>query len=83
MKIVVEILLTFNDFHTLDTIAKAIEPDNTGFPINIGFNMELIGEKLYLKIDSDNNILKLFSTMDDILGSAQTSINALSKLEVE
>lgn len=81
MKINVDISLNFNDKKILDSVFKSLEPDNIGFPKDITFKMNKLNTTLCFNIASNNNILSLISTLNDLIESVQITCSTLNVLE--
>ena len=81
MKAKVSVSVVFRDVQTLDAVYRSLEPDNTGFPDDMTFDMNRTRSHLSFKMVSDGDITTLLSTLDDILESAQLSLNTLERLE--
>ncbi len=81
MKAKVEVSMVFRGREILDAVYRSLEPDNIGFPKGIAFNMNGSGSRLSFKLVSDTDIVTLLATLDDILESAQISLNTLTGLE--
>ncbi len=78
----VNLSMNFQDEHLLDSVYRSLEPDNISFPDGISFKMKRLGKNLYFKIASNNEILSLLSTIDDLIESIQITCNMLDSLKV-
>lgn len=81
MKVKVEVSMIFRDTQTVDVVCKALEPDNISFPKGFSFDMESHGRHLNFKMAAEGDLSTFLSTLDDILESAQLSLNTLEQLE--
>lgn len=81
MKINVDISLNFKDKKMLDSVFKSLEPDNIGFPNDITFKMNKLNTTLCFNIASNNNILSLISTLNDLIESIQITCSTLNVLK--
>ena len=81
MKIMVNLSMNFQDELLLDSVYRSLEPDNISFPDGINFKMKRLGNNLYFKIVSNNEIQSLLSTIDDLMESIQITCNMLNSLK--
>ncbi len=80
MEIMIDISLTFQDEHLLDSVYRSLEPDNIGFPFGIDFKMNRVAKILSFNLVSKNEILSLLSTLNDLIESVQITCNTLNSL---
>lgn len=78
VKVKVEVSLIFSDKETGKAIYRSLEPDNIGFPADVSFGMSRRGGRLNFKLAS-SSYTTLLSTLDDLLESAQVSIDTLKE----
>ena len=81
MKIMVDLSMSFQDEHLLDSVYRSLEPDNIGFPDGIDFKMNRLNKILSFRLVSKNEILSLLSTLDDLIDSIQITCNTLNSLK--
>ena len=81
MKIMVDLSMSFQDEHLLDSVYRSLEPDNIGFPDDIDFKMNRLNKILSFRLVSKNEILSLLSTLDDLIESIQITCNTLNSLK--
>ena len=55
----------------IDSIRKALEPDNVDFPRNLSFEIENIDNSLVFTFQGKGNIRTLISTIDEVLEQTQ------------
>ncbi len=81
MKARVKVNMLFGDVRSLETVYRSLEPDNIRFPKKIIFHMKKSDMNLNFLVYSEEDLMALLSTIDDILESAQVSLNTITKLE--
>ena len=60
-----------------DTVRKALEPDNIDFPKNLTLLVENIDNKLVFNFQSQGDMKKLISTVDEVLAHIQVALKVI------
>ena len=60
-----------------DAVKKALEPDNINFPKDLSLKVEKIDNKLVFNFQSNGNMKKLISTVDEILEHVHVSLEVI------
>ena len=61
----------------IDTVQKAIEPDNVDFPEGLSLNIEKNDNKLILNFESKDSMNKLIGTVDEVLEHVKVSLEVI------
>jgi hypothetical protein len=67
----VQIILNNLTPQKVNSIRKALEPDNVDFPKNLSFQIESIDSSLVFTFQGKGNIRSLISTIDEVLEQTQ------------
>ena len=67
----VQIILNNLTPQTINSIRKALEPDNVDFPENLSFEIENVDNSLVFTFQGKGNIRSLISTIDEVLEQTQ------------
>lgn len=62
----------------VDTIRKALEPDNIDFPENLSLQIENVDNSLVFTFQGKGNIRNLISTIDEVLEQTQVVLRVTS-----
>ena len=62
----------------IDTIRKALEPDNIDFPENLSLRIENVDNSLVFTFQGKGNIRNLISTIDEVLEQTQVVLRVTS-----
>ena len=74
-----KVQLTLNNLteKKIETVRKALEPDNVNFPENLTLKVENIDNKLVFNFQSQGNMKKLIATVDEVLEHIQVSLKVI------
>ena len=61
----------------IDTVQKALEPDNVDFPEGLTLNTEKTDNKLIFNFESKDNMNKLIGTVDEVLEHVKVSLEVI------
>ena len=61
----------------IDTVQKALEPDNVNFPEGLTLNIEKKDKKLIFNFESKDNMNKLIGTVDEVLEHVKVSLEVI------
>jgi len=61
----------------VQTVRKALEPDNVNFPENLTLKVENIDNKLVFIFQSQGSMKKLIATVDEVLEHIQVSLKVI------
>ena len=61
----------------IDTVQKALEPDNVNFPEGLTLNIEKKDKKLIFNFESKDNMSKLIGTVDEVLEHVKVSLEVI------
>jgi len=61
----------------VETVKKALEPDNVDFPEGLSLYVENIDNKLVFNFESKKNMKHLIGTVDEILEHVQVSLKVI------
>jgi hypothetical protein len=67
----VQIILNNLTPQTINSIRKALEPDNVDFPENLSLEIENVDNSLVFTFQGKGNIRSLISTIDEVLEQTQ------------
>ena len=79
MSLTCKVQLTLNNLteKKLETVRKALEPDNVNFPENLTLKVENFDNKLVFNFESQGNMKKLIATVDEVLEHIQVSLKVI------
>ena len=79
MSLTCKVQLSINNLteKKLETVRKALEPDNVNFPENLTLNVENIDNKLVFNFQSQGDMKKLIATIDEVLEHVQVSLKVI------
>ena len=60
-----------------ETVKKALEPDNVNFPEGLSLFVESIDNKLIFNFESNENMKKLISIIDEVLEHVQVALKVI------
>ncbi|MDX1441283.1 MAG: KEOPS complex subunit Pcc1 [Nitrosopumilaceae archaeon] len=61
----------------VDTVKKALEPDNVNFPKGLSLNVENIDNKLVFNFENEEDMKKLIATIDEVLAHIQMALKVI------
>ena len=61
----------------IDTVQKALEPDNVNFPEGLTLNIEKTDNKLIFNFESKDSMNKLIGTVDEVLEHVKVSLEVM------
>jgi len=61
----------------VETVKKALEPDNVDFPEGLSLYVENIDNKLVFNFQSEKNMKHLIGTVDEILEHVQIALKVI------
>jgi len=73
----VQIILNNLSKEKVETVKKALEPDNVNFPEGLSLNVENIDNKLVFNFESKENMKKLIGTVDEVLEHVQLALKVI------
>ena len=74
----VQIVLNNLTPQKVNSIRKALEPDNVDFPENLSFQIENVDNSLVFTFQAKGNIRSLISTIDEVLEQTQVVLRVTS-----
>ncbi len=74
----VKIILSNLSSQKVNSIRKALEPDNVDFPESLSFQIETIDNSLVFTFQGKGNIRSLISTIDEVLEQTQVVLRVTS-----
>lgn len=74
----VQVILNNLTPQKVNSIRKALEPDNVDFPKNLSFQIENIDNSLVFTFQGKGNIRSLISTIDEVLEQTQVVLRVTS-----
>ena len=79
MSLTCKVQLSINNLteKKLETVRKALEPDNVNFPENLTLKVENIDNKLVFNFQSQGNMKKLIATVDEVLEHVQVALKVI------
>ena len=77
LKCQVQIVLNNLPEKKLETVRKALEPDNVKFPENLTLQVENVDNKLVFNFQSQDNMNTLISTIDEVLEHIQVALKVI------
>ena len=79
MSLTCKVQITLNNLSSkkVQTVQKALEPDNVNFPENLTLEIENIDNKLVLNFQSQENMKQLTSTIDEVLAHIQVALKVI------
>ncbi|MBS3923490.1 MAG: hypothetical protein KGZ37_10145 [Nitrosarchaeum sp.] len=73
----VQVILNNLSKEKVETVKKALEPDNVNFPEGLSLNVENVDNKLVFNFESRENMKKLIGTIDEVLEHVQLALKVL------
>lgn len=73
----VQVILNNLSKEKIETVKKALEPDNINFPEGLSLNVENIDNKLVFNFESRENMKKLIGTVDEVLEHVQLALKVI------
>jgi len=73
----VQVILNNLSKEKIETVKKALEPDNVNFPDGLSLNVENIDNKLVFNFESRENMKKLIGTVDEVLEHVQLALKVI------
>ena len=73
----VQIVLNNLSDEKVNTVKKAIEPDNVNFPKGLSLDVKKIDNKLVFNFKSKDNMKKLVNTIDEVLDHIQVALKVI------
>ncbi|WP_048110037.1 KEOPS complex subunit Pcc1 [Nitrosarchaeum koreense] len=73
----VQVILNNLSKEKIETVKKALEPDNVNFPEGLSLNVENIDNKLVFNFESRENMKKLIGTVDEVLEHVQLALKVI------
>lgn len=73
----VQVILNNLSKEKVETVKKALEPDNVNFPEGLSLNVENIDNKLVFNFESRENMKKLIGTVDEVLEHVQLALRVI------
>lgn len=73
----VQVILNNLSKEKIETVKKALEPDNINFPEGLSLNVENIDNKLVFNFESRENMKKLIGTIDEVLEHVQLALRVI------
>lgn len=73
----VQVILNNLSKEKIETVKKALEPDNVNFPEGLSLNVENIDNKLVFNFESRENMKKLIGTVDEVLEHVQLALRVI------
>ena len=73
----VQIVLNNLSDEKVNTVKKAIEPDNVNFPKGLSLDVKKIDNKLIFNFKSKDNMKKLINTIDEVLDHIQVALKVI------
>ena len=79
MSLTCQIQITLNNMsrEKIETIKRALEPDNVDFPENQSLHIQNVGSALVFNFQGRGNMGSLIGTVDEILGHIQVSLEVM------
>jgi len=74
----VQIILNNLTPQKINSIRKALEPDNVDFPENLSLEIENVDNSLVFTFQGKGNIRSLISTIDEVLEQTQVVLRVTS-----
>lgn len=74
----VQVTLNNLSHQKINSIMKALEPDNVDFPENLSFQIENVDNSLVFTFQAKGNIRSLISTIDEVLEQTQVVLRVTS-----
>ena len=73
----VQVILNNISKEKAETVKKALEPDNVGFPEGLSLYVENIDNKLVFNFESKKNMKQLTSTVDEVMEHIQVALKVI------
>jgi len=73
----VQVILNNLSKEKIETVKKALEPDNVNFPEGLSLNVENIDNKLVFNFESRENMKKLIGIVDEVLEHVQLALKVI------
>ena len=79
MSLICKVKITLDNIsdEKIDTVQKALEPDNVDFPEGLTLNTEKTDNKLIFNFESKDNMNKLIGTVDEVLEHVKVSLEVI------
>ena len=79
MSLICKVKITLDNIsdEKIDTVQKALEPDNVNFPEGLTLNTEKTDNKLIFNFESKDNMNKLIGTVDEVLEHVKVSLEVI------
>lgn len=79
MSLICKVKITLDNISNekIDTVQKALEPDNVDFPEGLTLNTEKTDNKLIFNFESKDNMNKLIGTVDEVLEHVKVSLEVI------
>lgn len=79
MSLICKVKITLDNISNekIDTVQKALEPDNVDFPEGLTLNTEKTDNKLIFNFESKDNMNKLIGTIDEVLEHVKVSLEVI------
>ena len=79
MSLICKVKITLDNISNekIDTVQKALEPDNVNFPEGLTLNTEKTDNKLIFNFESKDNMNKLIGTVDEVLEHVKVSLEVI------
>jgi soluble cytochrome b562 len=73
----VQVVLNNLSKEKVETVKKALEPDNVNFPEGLSLFVESIDNKLVFNFESNENMKKLIGIIDEVLEHVQVALKVI------
>ena len=73
----VQVVLNNISKEKVETVKKALEPDNVDFPEGLSLCIENIDNKLVFNFESKKNMKHLIGTVDEVMEHIQVSLKVI------
>ena len=79
MSLICKVKITLDNISNekIDTVQKALEPDNVNFPEGLTLNTEKTDNKLIFNFESNDNMNKLIGIVDEVLEHVKVSLEVI------
>jgi len=61
----------------VETVKKALDPDNVNFPIGLSLNVKKVENKLVFNFKNEDSMKKLIGTVDEVLAHVQVALKVI------
>ena len=79
MSLTCQVQISLNNLskEKVETVKKALEPDNVNFPKGLSLNVENIDNKLVFNFENEEDMKKLIATIDEVLAHIQMALKVI------